>query len=768
MKLPAQGIVGREALREAAAKPDLRQVMDLVRAAIDAKVNVAAPAGNEPVVSSRKWFDTEAFYADRMVIVLDGRCWSYPYTIDGTTVTLGEPQEVVETYTPLKESAPLRLAEAEGGTVWEAVLIRAGASENGVFYSDAVLREAVPLFDGARIFVKGDVQHIKGEGKDVRQIAGWVDGPRFIEGAAPDTGRIVATARLHGLPEETRTLFVEAAKAGRHDLVGLSIDVAGKVKRETRAGKPMRVATKFSKVNSVDLIVEPGAGGGLVRLVEAADPAHSQEDSEMSLKQLMLEAIKAKNPAKAAAIDINTIGDDELETAYREAVAAPAPAAAPAQGGFATVEDLRMIEARATARVRIAESTLPGAAKDKLRADFEQRTRFAEADVDAAIKGEREYLARFTESGHVRLGSLDIQVEDRGAKMAGMLDAFFDPAHKDHRNVGSFRECYVEFTGDRLVTGRIEHCDRSRLREASGGNFREALDSTSWADALGNSITRRMQAAYTGEADLQAWRRVATVGRVADFRTQERFRTGGYGNLPAVAQGAAYAALTSPGDDKATYGATKRGGLETITREMILADDVNAIQRIPGELALAAGNTLYEFVFDFFRSNPTIYDGVALYHADHGNLFATALSSAEYSTHRLAMLKQSRAGSAKRMAVAPGIVLVPFDQEEKAFDMFHRDTNLDPSFVQSLKPQVIAVSYWTDTGDWCTVAPTNRLPVLEISFVNGQEEPELFVQDMPNVGSMFSNDQLTYKIRHEYGGCVLVDGEKGTTKAVVA
>ena len=52
-------------------------------------------------------------------------------------------------------------------------------------------------------------------------------------------------------------------------------------------------------------------------------------------------------------------------------------------------------------------------------------------------------------------------------------------------------------------------------------------------------------------------------------------------------------------------------------------------------------------------------------------------------------------------------------------------------------------------------------------FLGGREEPELFVQDMPNVGSMFSNDKLTYKIRHIYGGNVLVDGFKFTTKAVV-
>ena len=82
MKIPAQGLIGREALREAAAQPDLRAVMDLVRAAIVTALSLANPT------NQNKWFDVEAFYADRMVIELDGRCWSYPYTIAGTAVAV--------------------------------------------------------------------------------------------------------------------------------------------------------------------------------------------------------------------------------------------------------------------------------------------------------------------------------------------------------------------------------------------------------------------------------------------------------------------------------------------------------------------------------------------------------------------------------------------------------------------------------------------------------------------------------------------------------
>ncbi len=111
---------------------------------------------------------------------------------------------------------------------------------------------------------------------------------------------------------------------------------------------------------------------------------------------------------------------------------------------------------------------------------------------------------------------------------------------------------------------------------------------------------------------------------------------------------------------------------------------------------------------------------------------------------------------------------MPFDLQETAFNLFVRNQNLDKTFVQTINPEVIPVDYWTDGNDWTTVANPMVLPVLEIGFLGGQEEPELFVQDQPNAGSMFSNDKTTYKIRHIYGGTVLVDGEKGTTKAVVA
>lgn len=785
------------ALREAAPERDFRALIDMVRQALDSQVNLGRTPGE------RVYICLEAIYADRAVVELGGKKFQYGYEIKAVNgvdqVVLGAPVEVVETFVPVatgaaaakdaqtaaasgsaamtEAAADATFTEAADGSI-AVTLLRAGKSGNANYYPDAALREAVPLFEGVRVFVKSDADHLKGTGKDVRNLVGGIYDVKFVEGKTPDTGALVGTFKAIDPTDAVATKMVEAVKRGMQGLMGLSIDAFAKTKVRTEGGQRLREATKFTKVNSVDLIVEPGAGGGLDRLTEAAaDQPSDSQPGDAAMKKRMYEAIKAKDPAKAATINLDTIGDEELMQLYEAVMAAP-PAAAgtarvtEAQGDDAPVTraELQMLQLRQTAATRINASKLPAPAKERLVKQFNDTARFTEAEVDAAIKAEGEYLARFTESGSVRVpafGEGSIQVGDRSVAIKDMLDAFFDPEHKNHRAVRSFRECYVEITGDREVTGLLRNVDMNRMRESLGEQFRESLTSASWADALGSSMTRRMQQVFTGKTNLQAWRKVATVAPVSDFRTQERTRIGGYGNLPAVNESAGYTALTSPGDDKATYALTKRGGTEDVTLEMIMNDDVQAIRRIPIELALAAGNTLYEFVLDFFRTNPNIWDTTALYTVGHGNLFTAALDATQFAAHRQAMAKQTRAGSLKRLAVEPRTVLVPYELQETAYNLFVRNQNLDKTFVQSINPDVIVVPYWTDANDWCTVADPMDLPVLEIGFLQGKEEPELFVQDTPNQGSMFSNDKTTYKIRHIYSGGVLVDGEKGTTKAVV-
>lgn len=751
MKIPPQGIIGARLIEAAAT--EVRAVAELVRSAV-------------MKVIGRDWVTVEAIYPDRLVIVDAGRLYAYPFTLgDDNQVQLGARQEVVQAHAPvtrLTEAAgdSAFLEAAEGGR-WLIRVVRAGLSENLNYYPDAVLREAAPLFEGARVFVKSDAEHLKGAGKDVRNLIGGLSKPRFVEGAGKDSGEIVAELTLIEPEGDVATKLREAHDRSLSGLFGFSIDALGGTKVELREGKKVRIATAIKKVNSVDLIVEPGAGGELIRLIEAAP---NQEEQDAMLREKLLRLLEAKAPKAYAKINPATITDEELETVFAEALGDDEGdiGSVGAEALREALADVRMVESRAQARETICAAKLPEPAKDKLIGHFAKLSRFTEADVTAAIDDERKYLARFTESGKPVIHFDEApQVEDRSVKIGAMLDNFFAGKERVH----SFKECYIEITGDKSLSGDLRQCDVSRLRESIGNRFVESLTSASWANVLGDSITRRMLAEYAQETDLQAWRRIANVVPVSDFRTQERTRIGGYGNLPAVAQGDAYTALSSPGDEKATYAVTKRGGTEDLTLEMIRNDDVGAIRRLPTELALAAANTLYEFVFDFIRTNPLIYDGVALFAAGHNNLGTTALDATSFAAARLAMIQQTRAGSSKRLALGPATVLVPFELQETAYNLFVRGQNLDKTFVQTINPEVIAVPYWTDANDWATVADPRRIPTIEVGFLDGREEPELFVQDTPNVGSLFSNDKITYKIRHIYSGAVM--DYRGLRKHVV-
>lgn len=527
--------------------------------------------------------------------------------------------------------------------------------------------------------------------------------PRFIE----STAEIQADFELIEPNGAIAVKLREAFDGGMTGLFGFSIDAAALAKPVRINGQTVREACKITQVKSVDLIVEPGANGGIIDFIEAVN----EEGQTMREKET------------------------KEETNVQEA--------APAITAQEIDDKIRMVEARANAKATIAASSLPEMAKTRLKKHFETLADFKEADVETAIKDELDYLAKFTEANVKDLGAGRTAVtKDRLETVSERLDAFFDEGHKDHRQALSFKEAYVDLTGDAKVSGRIE-------------NFTEALTSTSFSNVLGDAITRRLVKEYNNKTQLDAWRKFASIVPVSDFREQKRVRMGGYGDLAAVSEAAAYADVTSPTDDVAKYSASKRGGLEKITLEMIKNDDVGAIRQIPVKLARAAKRTLSKFAFNLIVSNPTLGDSKTLFHADHGNLGSDALSAASFTARRLAMMKQKEAGSNEVLSIPPAYLLVPPELEETAYNLFVRNTNNDPQYVQTVKPEIIPIWYATDADDWYLAADPADITGIEIGFLDGNEEPELFVQDNPTSGSVFTNDQITYKIRHIYGGAVI-------------
>jgi hypothetical protein len=142
------------------------------------------------------------------------------------------------------------------------------------------------------------------------------------------------------------------------------------------------------------------------------------------------------------------------------------------------------------------------------------------------------------------------------------------------------------------------------------------------------------------------------------------------------------------------------------------------------------------------------------------------------------MLKQTEPQSGERLMIEPKWLAVAPDLEKEAWEyctspgkpvLAVTDTNAAAgtattgtmenerigNFIQAKGLMPLVIPHHTSAAKAWLLADKADVSMIEVGFLGGKEEPELFVQDMPNVGSMFSADKLTYKVRHIYGVVVL-------------
>jgi hypothetical protein len=681
-------------------------------------------------------------------------------------------------------------AAADGGRIFEVQIIAYGDSKNGRRYPESVMRQAVSMYEGAAAFDhhRTDVELNTGT------TVGIVGHYRNVR--ASETGLV---GELHLLPSATHTAelldqTLANQEAGLPLLVGISHDVMTSSKPVTQAGRTFREVTAILAVNSADVVVNPAAGGMATRTVaggrSAADDTlnPNTKGTPMNLKQLLAMLRAAETAAERAALleqhahvlEAAGLSGISVDDAVRMAESMHTAASGGAAGGDRQVETgTKLAKASALTSLvverMLASANLPKELGDKVLAELPAE--FTETELHAVVKTHQRIVEGLELAGLApSVPHVEVTADSMDKKKAA-LDAMF--AGDFRTGFRSFKEAYMAFTGRR--PGAVDGSDFNReiLRESAsflrngervgfdgGDRSIESATTTTWALALGDSITRRMVSEY-GQPSLSTWRSVvSSIVPVQDFRLQRIERIGGYGTLPVVGQGAPYQMLTTPANDQEpTYTLTKRGGTEDLTLEAIANDDMRLISRIPTKLGLAAAQTIYRFVWDFFATNPTIYDGVALFAAGHNNTATTALSGANLSAARRAMRKQTAYGdTANVLSAVPKFLITVADLEELAFQLCTSPGAVPasapvggatdiPNLHQGVQP--IVVDYWSSNSAWYVVADPTQIPTMEIGFYQGKEDPELFVQADPASGSYFSADKVTWKIRHIYSGAWL-------------
>jgi len=667
-------------------------------------------------------------------------------------------------------------AAGEYGYQWRVQVVEYGLGKDGrINWPREPLVAGIKKYDGARVFALNDSQHQspgKPFGKSPREVVGWLKDP-------VDTGKsIEADFYILKSAQWLRDNIIDSRKRGNPNLLGLSHDVAARSRTVRIDGKQVKEPVEILHVE-VDVVYDPTNNGKFLKMVAASD-----RETPMNFLQQLLAALKAEKPQVYATVDqekvtereviallaADTADIDQRIQAALEGLDITAAVGTSVQPLLAQMEELRLHAAGMELDRTLKESLLPESAAKELRKMFAGKI-FKAEDLTAAIKGMKEMVDQLTGSGQVSGGGVRV-VRDSTEKLQAGFDQLFQvrvsDAMKDIPAFTSLRAAYVEITGDTDVRGFYENGQSpARLQAAYG--------TATFSYALGNTLYRRLIQDYREQNDFGVSRIVGpNIRNARDFRTMESVNIGYYGDLPDVAtETDDFPDLGVVGDERIDYALNQKGGIITITRKMIINDDMRVVERILSRLPRAARRTLAKRCWAKFISNANYKgDSKAVFHADHGNLGSAAYSITSALAAKTAMGKQGEPESGERIQLRPVTVVYPTElygivKNVNEFQPQAVSVDNGNSMFGFFRPEgMIECPFMTDATDWMMFADPAECEILELAFLNGQQEPEMFVADQPGVGQMFVADKIQYKIRHEYE-CEIVD-YRGAYKAVVA
>ncbi len=271
---------------------------------------------------------------------------------------------------------------------------------------------------------------------------------------------------------------------------------------------------------------------------------------------------------------------------------------------------------------------------------------------------------------------------------------------------------------------------------------------------LENVMHKALLAGYNIAPD--TWRRFCATGSVSDFRDHNRYQLGSLGNLDALNDAGEFKSKAIPDGRKEKVSIATKGNIINLTRQTIINDDLGAFIGLAEALRRAGRRTIEATAYSTMALNagmgPVLNNGKTLFHADHGNIVASGgvPSVAEVEKCMLLMAAQMDLSGNDYLDLSPSVWLGPKSLEVTARVLNASTSDPDapaksrsdlaPNPFQNYFSDLIGSSRLSGTP-WYVLASPGEAPVLEVSFLDGEEEPFLDMEEG------FDVDGARYKAR---------------------
>jgi hypothetical protein len=324
--------------------------------------------------------------------------------------------------------------------------------------------------------------------------------------------------------------------------------------------------------------------------------------------------------------------------------------------------------------------------------------------------------------------------------------------------------------------------------------LKEAFGTSDFPFLFGDIIDRQLLANY--QETPQVWPLYAKRATVSDFRTVNRFAVNGAeAHLVVVPQQTEYPQPVSLADARYQYAALKYGRRIAFSWEAMTNDDLDALKDIPARFGKAARRTEELFATNLHvDANGPI---AGFYAAGHNNLIPAAMVPGQLANPSLsvqalqaafAMLAQQVDADGEPITIEAVTLEVCPALEVTAQNILHAtEIRMMQSITPAAQPgaqwQELVAENWMKTRvrlavnpyipivatagtvgrtTWFLHAdPSVGRPAMEMGFLRGHEQPEIFIKQ-PNQARVgggidpmngdFNTDSIEYKVRHVIGG----------------
>ena len=271
---------------------------------------------------------------------------------------------------------------------------------------------------------------------------------------------------------------------------------------------------------------------------------------------------------------------------------------------------------------------------------------------------------------------------------------------------------------------------------------------------LENTMHKALQAAYAVAA--LTWKRFCNIGSVSDFRANNRYRVGSLSNLDALTELGEFKNKTIPDGEKSSITAGTKGNIINLSRQAMINDDLGAFVGLAAAFGRAAARTIESDVYALLALNsglgPTMSDTYTLFHANHNNITTgAAISMAALDLDRVALASQKDVGGNDYLDLVPDVLLVPMSLGGTARGIVGAEYDPDttgklqkPNIIKNMVRDVVDSPRLTGARRYLFANPSEA-PVLEVAFLDGQQEPYLELQDG------FDVDGARHKVRLDFG-----------------